>query len=804
MGYATDMLLGAPNLGELPVDEITKANTAAATAAAQEAARELRPEDLKIRREGNAGGIRFELPAEANTSIAFWERVKKSPEYSKALYSAYDEMSKGALSGKPFSSLVTQPDGSTAQVQITANGAVDIIARSAADNTAMQNQVVVGDQKRTTDALLLEFQKVITATTSAVDRAKIKADSADAALLASLAQTNSTLSDVYGGQAAVQNALVTAKIQAGEAEANNAEKRIAALSSAPGLENVKKIFADTTQRHIDLMAKEAAALDNYQRALDNPFYTMASGFFGGADKNPVIQGAKATVEQLAGARKDAQNTANLVLAGMSEMQRIVEKQFTVATPTEIRVAAAEKAAVFSANAAKARIAQAELPSELAKVTAKLAESGFKDTIAIAQLSLNANQALLNAATGNEKLLLTEENLRLKKYIADQTDDTKNNIAEKKLALGADTNATIDIAKKYYALRNNTSEVPSFKDAAATLNQGIKLKDPDLVAIKNWSSSTTPNAVAKWREMATAAAVRGGLIRAFPEATLAVVSTENGYSKWMGVAQAQEQVVQEYIKSRLDKGNEKSDRPIAEAAAQKMLIDSQRKPEAPLVAVIGGKDVKANAPSPWKVYPGAFLSASAENNSGLSPELKAELEKNLVAKAVAGLENDYIKLPKSGGTRKTTSFEDVLVLAGKVKADNPNITTQQVMQWVSDIYKAGGELNNKYMAPEVFGLPKQTSYVIEIDKESTGASVLNRITSAATLAADTSSLGVGPAVRDLITKDDAGAATRAQTFRKNYRDAFTGIYGTESIDLFKTNDLVMMALRANPTLWADKK
>jgi hypothetical protein len=176
----------------------------------------------------------------------------------------------------------------------------------------------------------------------------------------------------------------------------------------------------------------------------------------------------------------------------------------------------------------------------------------------------------------------------------------------------------------------------------------------------------------------------------------------------------------------------------------------------------------------------------------------------VAKAVAGLENDYIKLPKSGGIRKTTSFEDVLVLAGKVKADNPNITTQQVMQWVSDIYKAGGELNNKYMAPEVFGLPKQTSYVIEIDKESTGASVLNRITSAATLAADANSLGVGPAVRDLITKDDAGAATRAQTFRKNYRDAFTGIYGTEKIDLFKTNDLVMMALRANPTLWADKK
>lgn len=803
MYYAPDMLVGAPNLGELSVDEITKANTAAATSAVQEAARELRPEDLKAYKNPD-GGSGYSLPPEHQNSIAFWEKVKASPDYAKALYSAHNDMTKGALSGKPLAVYVKQPDGSTAQVQVGANGAVDIMGRSAADNTAMQNQVVVGDQRRSTDALLLEFQKVITATTSAVDRAKIKADSADAALLASLAQTNSTLSDVYGGQAAVQNALVTAKIQAGEAEAVNAEKRIAALSSAPGLENVKKIFADTTQRHIDLMAKEAAALDNYQRALDNPFYTMASGFFGGADKNPVIQGAKATVEQLAGARKDAQNTANLVLTGMSEMQRIVEKQFTVATPTEIRVAAAEKAATFSANAAKARIAQAELPSELAKVTAKLAESGFKDTIAIAQLSLNANQALLNAATGNEKLLLTEENLRLKKYIADQTDDTKNNIAEMKLALGADTNATIDIAKKYYALRNNTSEVPSFKDAAATLNQGIKLKDPDLMAIKNWSSGTTPNAVAKWRDMANAAAVRGGLIRAFPEATLAVVSTENGYSKWMGVAQAQEQVVQEYIKSRLDKGNEKSDRPIAEAAAQKMLLDSQRKPEAPLVAVIGGKDVKANAPSPWKVYPGAFLSASAENNSGLSPELKAEFEKNLVAKAVAGLENDYIKLPKSGGTRKTTSFEDVLVLAGKVKADNPNITTQQVMQWVSDIYKAGGELNNKYMAPEVFGLPKQTSYVIEIDKESTGASVLNRITSAATLAADAGSLGVGPAVRDLITKDDAGAATRAQTFRKNYRDAFTGIYGTESIDLFKTNDLVMMALRANPTLWADKK
>jgi len=418
MGYATDMLLVAPNLGELSVDEITKANTSAATSAVQEAARELRPEDLKAYKNPD-GGSGYSLPPEHQNSIAFWEKVKASPDYAKALYSAHNDMTKGALSGKPLAVYVKQPDGSTAQVQVGANGSVDIMGRSAADNTAMQNQVVVGDQKRTTDALLLEFQKVITATTSAVDRAKIKADSADAALLASLAQTNSTLSDVYGGQAAVQNALVTAKIQAGEAEADNAEKRIAALSSAPGLENVKKIFADTTQRHIDLMAKEDKAQKNLEAILDNPFYTAASHIFGGPDKNPVVVGASATLTQLAGARKDAQNTANLVLTGMSEMQRIVEKQFTVATPTEIRVAAAEKAATFSANAAKARIAQAELPSELAKVTAKLAESGFKDTIAIAQLSLNANQALLNAATGNEKLLLTEENLRLKKYIADR-------------------------------------------------------------------------------------------------------------------------------------------------------------------------------------------------------------------------------------------------------------------------------------------------------------------------------------------------------------------------------------------------
>ena len=803
MGYATDMLLVAPNLGELSVDEITKANTSAATSAVQEAARELRPEDLKAYKnpDGDSG---YSLPPEHQNSIAFWEKVKASPDYAKALYSAHNDMTKGALSGKPLAVYVKQPDGSTAQVQVGANGSVDIIARSAADNTAMQNQVVVGDQKRTTDALLLEFQKVITATTSAVDRAKIKADSADAALLASLAQTNSTLSDVYGGQAAVQNALVTAKIQAGEAEADNAEKRIAALSSAPGLENVKKIFADTTQRHIDLMAKESAALENYQRALDNPFYTMASGFFGGADKNPVIQGAKATVEQLAGARKDAQNTANLVLTGMSEMQRIVEKQFTVATPTEIRVAAAEKAATFSASAAKARIAQAELPSELAKVTAKLAESGFKDTIAIAKLSLKANQALLIAATGNEKLLLTEENLRLKKYIADQKDETTNNIAEMKLALGADTNATIDIAKKYYALRNNTSEVPSFKDAAATLNQGIKLKDPDLMAIKNWSSSTTPNAVAKWREMANAAAVRGGVIRAFPEATLAVVSTENGHRLWSKIAQTQEEVVGSYIKSRLDKGNEKSDRPIAEIAAQKMLVESNKLPEEPLTATVDGKEIKLSSPSPYKIYPGSFLSSSAENNSGLPPELKAELENNLVAKEIAKLENEYIRLPKSGGRRDTTSFKDVMILAGRVKAENPSISTQQVMQWVSDVYIAGGELNNKYMAPEVFGLPKQTSYVIQIDKDSAGSSILNHLTSAGTSFATAPILGFGPSIKDMLVDDPTGRAAREAGFRRTYRGAFTGIYGTESIDLFKTNDLVMMALRANPTLWADKK
>lgn len=803
MGYATDMLLGSPNLGELSVDEIIKANTSAATSAVQEAARELRPEDLKAYKNPD-GGSGYSLPPEHQNSIAFWEKVKASPDYAKALYSAHNDMTKGALSGKPLAVYVKQPDGSTAQVQVGANGSVDIMGRSAADNTAMQNQVVVGDQRRTTETLLTEFQKVITATTSAVDRAKIKADSADAALLASLAQTNSTLSDVYGGQAAVQNALVTAKIQAGEAEANNAEKRIAALSSAPGLENVKKIFADTTQRHIDLMAKEDKAQKHLDAILDNPFYTAASHIFGGPDKNPVVVGASATLTQLAGARKDAQNTANQVLLGMSEMQRIVEKQFTVATPTEIRVAAAEKAAVFSANAAKARIAQAELPSELAKVTAKLAESGFKDTIAIAQLSLNANQALLNAATGNEKLLLTEENLRLKKYIADQADDTKNNIAEMKLALGADTNATIDIAKKYYALRNNTSEVPSFKDAAATLNQGIKLKDPDLVAIKNWSSSTTPNAVAKWRDMANAAAVRGGVIRAFPEATLAVVSTENGYSKWMGVAQAQEQVVQEYIKSRLDKGNEKSDRPIAEAAAQKMLIDSQRKPEAPLVAVIGGKDVKTNAPSPWKVYPGAFLSASAENNSGLSAELKAELAKNPIAKAVSDMENRYAMLPKSGSGRRTVGFEDVLTAALELKTSDPTVTTQQAMQWVSDIYRSGVELNNKYMAPEVFGLPKQESYVVEIQKEGVGSSVLRRATGAASLAFGVMSGLPQPIVAGIEDVKTGGSSTRDLDFRKNFKDAFTGIYTTEKVDVLKTNDLVMMVMRSNPTLWADKK
>jgi hypothetical protein len=146
----------------------------------------------------------------------------------------------------------------------------------------------------------------------------------------------------------------------------------------------------------------------------------------------------------------------------------------------------------------------------------------------------------------------------------------------------------------------------------------------------------------------------------------------------------------------------------------------------------------------------------------------------------------------------------MILAGRVKAENPNISTQQVLQWVSDVYIAGGELNNKYMAPEVFGLPKQTSYVIQIDKESAGSSILNRITSAGTSFATAPILGFGPSIKDMLVDDPTGRAAKEAGFRRNYRDAFTGIYGTEKIDVFKTNDLVMMALRANPTLWADKK
>lgn len=778
-------------------------NIKAATTAVQEAARELRPEDLKLYKNAD-GSSSYKIPPEAETSINFWERVRSNPEYAKALYSAHDQLSKGALSGKPLMSLVKQPNGDTAQVAITADGSVNIVARTAAEENALKNNAIIAEQRLTTNALLADFSKVIQATTGAVDRARIKSEGANAALLASLGEVNATMGAIYGGQAAVQDAVVTAKLAAGEAKANNAEARITALLSAPGIDNVKKIWEDTTARHIDLMAKEKTAQANLDKINANPFYSAASILSGGPDKNPVVIGAKATLEQLTVARNNAQVTANAVLTGMGQMQQIIDKSFLVETPTEIRAAAAEDAAKFSAAAAKNRALVAELPVKTAELTAKIAEAGFKDTLATAQLQLQGNQALLAAATGSEKIALGEENARLRKYIADEGNKTKLDIAEMKSSMGVGPEQTLDIAAKYFAIRNNTGEAPTVKEAYEVMMQGVKVKDPMLNKLRDWTSGVTPNSVQKWRELAGAASVRSGLAKAFPAATLAITPTENGYSKWANLELAQEELVANYSKSKLDKANEKADRPIAELAAQKMLVTSQRSPEAPLTANINGKDVKVAAPNPWKVYPGAFLSTTAEgNNSGLSAELKAELASNPIAVSAAELEAKYAMLPKTGGAKRTVGVEDILTLALEKKAADPSLTTQQAARWISDIYAAGVQLNNKYVAPEVFGLPKQESYPLVIEKDSIGASILRRVSNFTQDAADFRGgiYGIPTMIEDART---AGAATRGREFRKNFKDAFTGLTTTEKVDMLKPNDIVMMLTRSNPDLWGNKK
>lgn len=784
------------------LDQLFAQNTAKATDAsvASMAAANWRPENIKIVQNGPQGLKVPNVLLENADNLNFWQHVAGNQDYAKALYAKSLEADP-KLTG-PLKVNFRAKDGGMASGVINADGTSQLLISDKAGVDAAQQTVDRNGVSQELSRALQDLQATANSRVSALDAAQNKVNAAQATVVNAMLESAQGLMGLAGTSSQNFNSVADAIVAGGAAKAERAAANVAALQDQAGLDKVKAIWQNSLDTALNLQQKEKAARDKLDFVMSNPFHAAASYLAGGPDKNPVVIAAKETLRQVTSAREDAIKTADSVLIGMGRMQGVLNAEYAIATPAEIKAEAATQASKFRQSTIAEQAKILSLPTDIAKTSAEFAKAGFTMELQAATAELGAKTSTISALTGADKLVAQAEILALRERIAKMQDETKWGLAELKNLGQATPEANSDVAIRYAKLAG-LPDGATFKEVTAAVSEAVRTKNPDLELAKVLGQSSTMPAVDKWRMLTALKDSKPLILKAYPEFATAITPGENSFSKWAEINRMHDTAVEIVRKAKQDKFSDKTDRPAAEAAAQKALVTSQAKPEEPVEAIVNGQKATIAAVSPWKINPGVYL-MPGENQSGLSDATKAALADNKVAQQAAIEEAKYRLVPKRAGAIRTLTFDDLYAIAAGVKVQNPELSGRQVMSWIADIYKAGAELNNKYTAAKAFGLPEQKNYVINFEPIGFGKAALKVLGAASSETAaallGTQTLGT---VDPLKLGLNAPADSRAAYSALNLRDPFKAIADSEPTDVMNPVQLYNMAIKVDPKLWKDK-
>ena len=817
--------------GDMSLASKTRYNLQQAAAVGSDLA--LDPSAIRVVKDANGNDT---VPAIVNPDSNYWNKVANSPEYAKALYEAHIKTSDPSAIGQPMTVRMKDPNtGILSVAQIENTGVVRL--RQFAPDEVRQMEADVQNQKANKDHVdaVKILNDSVTKGISVLETASAANTKAVNDVVKSVTDYGTKARPILDDQAKVLSNLSDNIIAAGNIRAGIVADQRAALAQPEISAKADKIL----NASLDFVLKSNIDRDKAKAQLDevmaNPFYRGASVVYGGDDKNPIIASAKTTFDTAQDAAVKSQQIANSVMTGIDQYQKILEKQYLVKTPEEVVADAAKFASDVKKEANKAKLESLGTTVTEASAAAKATETIFGDKYKILHEKISGLTALVQATSGVEKQALQVQLMEMNRQLKIMEMEGKDYRAEL-TRMGMNTPEGTKLAKDWATL--NGADPEDARVVAAMAKQGKTNNDKDFQALDDLRNPRLPAG------MRLAAAeqlflARKDISKIAPGLELTVDRTQNGYKKYIQVAGITEQAANALRAAKGDKYSPATDNKEILAGVQKALVASIENPEDPLVIKVEGKDLTLKASSPGKVFPGEFIplagtATDSAKDSPLPEPIFNRLKESKLAQRMATAEIDYRRMPVGGdGEKNTIGYKDAFVIGRKLRESDPSYTLDQFASELRDIYQAGIYLNNKYLNPTLIGLPEQKDYVIKIEKQSVGKTIMGTLSAglSTTFAGARRAESGGPDIKNILTKVDelsavpggagmglvsgavgtiispTGAARKSATglsFRLGEQNAFSSLRQTEEIDLTNPTKIKLYQTQLDAKLWADRK
>jgi hypothetical protein len=770
----------------------------------------------------------FKTPQGYNDNPEFWKWAQNNPEFTKELYKkAIVPLRDGQPGPIPFN--VTTPEGRMVQGTYDSNGVVKLNDYSPDQVRQMQNDQKAKESEIVTSNAVSLLKDSVTSGISALELASGANTKAVNDVVNAVTDYGKKARPVLDDQAKTLQAVADNIITAGNVRAGIAEDHRKAMAQPEIMAKANSIL----NASLDFVAKSNADRDKAKAQLDdvmsNPFFRGASVVYGGDDKNPIISSAKKTFDTAQDAAQKSQQIANSVMTGIDQYQKILEKQYLVKTPEEVRADAAKLASDVKKEAAKATLESIGTNVSEANAAAKATDTIFGDKYKILHEKISGLAALVQAATGSEKLVLQTQLMELRRELAAQAEDGKFARAEMRAA-GLDTPEGAILSKEWAAINKVDSQNP--KLVASLAVAGKTRNDPNFKALQDFRNPRLP---AGARLEAAYGLFRNGMdvSKIAPGIELTVDPSQNGWDKAQQVVGITAQAAEALRAAKGDKYNPNTDNTQVLEATQKAIVQSIKYPEEPLSISVEGKKLTIPAASPGKVFPGSYIplvgtATDDAENSPLPKEMFSRLRESKLAQAMARADMDYQKMPvSSSGEKATVGYKDAFVIGRKIRESDPTYTLDKFATELRDIYQAGIYLNNKYLNPTLIGLPEQTDYRVKIEKQSVGKTIMGTIGAFAGSGSDSKDRSVRETLartNELVANPggillgtttsiankllgSTGAARKSATelsFRLGEQNAFSALRQIEEIDLTNVTKTKLYQTQLDGKFWADRK